>query len=91
MHEGGSSTSAKRAIPWLEITLTVILVLMLIASLSALFGRDIRQGIENYCTQQELWCAPPTPTPTITPTPTVTPRPTSTITPTAMMTSSPTP
>jgi hypothetical protein len=82
MNEDGSEVTGKRPTPWLEITLTVILILMIVSSFNALFARDIRQSIENYCTQQGLWCAPPTPTQTFTPTPTNTPRPTSTFAPT---------
>ncbi len=75
-----------KKLPWLEITLIAILLLMVASSISALFGRDIRNEIESFCTAQELWCAPPIPTPTSTPTPTFTPRPTRTPTPTATLT-----
>lgn len=71
-----------RKLPWLEIALVAILVLMIISSVNALFGEDIRNGIDDFCTAQELWCAPPTPTPTSTPTPTLTPAPTRTPAPT---------
>jgi hypothetical protein len=76
-------------LPWLEIILVAILVLMIMAGINAFFGRDIRSGIANFCTANELWCAPPTPTSTLTPTPTITPQPTNTPQPT--VTSTPTP
>jgi hypothetical protein len=76
-------------LPWLEIILVAILVLMIMAGINAFFGRDIRSGIANFCTANELWCAPPTLTPTITPSPTNTPRPT--ITPRPTNTPTPTP
>jgi hypothetical protein len=80
-----------RKLPWLEIILVAVLLLMIGSSISALFGQDIRQAVDIFCTEQELWCAPPTPTPTLTPTPTATPLPTRTPLPTVTPESTPAP
>jgi hypothetical protein len=76
-----------KKLPWLEIILTAILVLMIFVSVNALFGEQISDTIVEFCTAKELWCAPATPTPTITPTPTATPVPTTT--PTSSVTPTP--
>ena len=71
-----------RKLPWLEIIILAVLALIIIVSVNAIFGQDISNGIDNFCTANGLWCAPPTPTPTATPTPTMTPQPTRTPGPT---------
>ncbi|MCU0489242.1 MAG: hypothetical protein MUE67_09850 [Anaerolineales bacterium] len=80
-----------KKLPWLEIILVAVLLLMIGSSISALFGQDIRQAVDNFCAEQELWCAPPTPTPTLTPTPTATPLPTRTPLPSATPDTTPAP
>ena len=62
-----------KKLPWFEIILIAILVMMIIVTINALYGEIISDSITTYCATQELWCAPATPTPTITITPTVTP------------------
>ena len=46
-----------KKLPWLEIILVAILLLMIVSSISALFGQDLRQGIDHFCTANSLWCA----------------------------------
>lgn len=76
--------------PWLETILTAVLAIIVISSINVLFGDNIREGVDNFCTQNNLWCAPPTPTPTATPTPTPTPTETPIVTPTFTPTTTPT-